>query len=92
MIVYIVFANWQFTHKGEEMEIEKGVPIPPKRRERNSWLPFFEKMEIGDSVFVTSSLRNQISVNAANYKRRHPNWNYTIRKVEGGRRLWRIEP
>jgi hypothetical protein len=67
----------------EEFKIEKGVPIPQPSMKR--WP--FDKMEIGDSFFsadkkVQSAAHSWAGINQAKM---------TVRKVEGGFRVWRIK-
>ncbi len=72
-------------------EIEKGIEIP------GSKYPFM-KMEVGDSFFVESKLnelaKNRNVLSAACYvfgQKTKSKSKFTVRKVEGGLRCWRIK-
>jgi len=58
------------------MEIEKGMPIPKSNRS------VLRDMEIGDSFFVER-------LGSFNFSTLRP-LKFTMRKVEGGYRIWRI--
>ena len=85
-----------------DMTIEKGVPLPKGRRERKfGFTATLLKMEVGDSVFIQNadqekptSARIQSNASARCYQvtRAHPAYQFTVRIVVGGFRIWRIEP
>jgi hypothetical protein len=52
----------------------------------------FEDMEVGDSIlFKEERQANSARIAAVRFaERHHPDWTYTLRKVEGGWRLWRV--
>lgn len=68
--------------------IEKGIPLKP--RQRGSWQPIFQSMEIGDSFKFEGKpgpMRNQ-----AHAWGRSLNRKFTIRKQDDGSyRCWRIK-
>ena len=69
------------------MKIEKGIPIPSVNKQRSKWWPITNEMQVGDSVFFENSvdaerLRCHMKVNKIPY---------TLRKIEGGTRVWRKE-
>jgi len=68
------------------LEIEQGIDIPASRTR----YPFSD-MEPGDSIFFPSA-KNALSarVAAVRYAQKHnPGWVFTLRKINGGWRLWR---
>lgn len=69
------------------IQIEKNVVIPDKTK--SSKYPW-DKMNVGDSFFVAdisiTTLCAGASINAKRTGRK-----YTVRKVEGGAEVWRIE-
>ena len=69
-----------------EFKIEKGVPIPKKGREKKVWP--FDEMAVGDSFFVTADLHGRAQTAASWYSRRDRK-KFTVRKVDGGYRVWR---
>ena len=74
----------------QDIEIEKGIPIPAARG-----LSFpkiaFQNMEINDSVHIEAPSHHSISARLASFKKSHPGWNFTVRRsVDGGFRIWRI--
>jgi hypothetical protein len=69
------------------IEIEKGVPITGKSRQR---FPF-KDMEVGDSFFIKDGKNKSAYSSAAGFARRHPAFAFTVRKINGGIRVWRIE-
>lgn len=70
-------------------EISSDVPLPiTLRRTRWPWA----SMKVGDSFLVQDiGDRGSIASAASYYGKRHPGFKVTIRKVEGGLRVWRIE-
>jgi len=73
-----------------EFKIEKGVPVPLKKgRNRSSKYPF-KDMEIGDSFHVVGMKRGALGSRAVFYRKEHPGWDFTVRTVDGGTRIWRI--
>lgn len=70
----------------DEFKVEKHVPVPPPR----AIYPWSE-MEVGDSFFVDDPrLRERIS-SAAAKERQRSGKRFTVRKVRGGLRVWRVE-
>lgn len=79
-----------------DFKIEKGVPVPSGRGNKNNRFPFLE-MGIGDSFFVPitdtddfTGARNRIAQAATHFKNRNAGYNFTTKKEEGGVRCWRI--
>jgi hypothetical protein len=74
-----------------DFKIEKGLPIPPGKG-RGGMYPF-DQMEAGDSFFVADDpgiKGTSVSNSAASYERKH-NKKFSVRKVEGGWRCWRVK-
>ena len=73
-------------------DIEKGVPIPPRRGNGiASKFPFAE-MKPGDSFFAKGVKAGALSSAATGWKTRHqPKWKFCTRTVEGGSHIWRLE-
>ncbi len=82
------------------IEIEQGIPMPPPRKSGggggNQKYPW-EGMQIGDSFFVPQPpgitlAKLQIRVNgSAAPAGKRLGTRYTVRQVEGGVRVWRVE-
>jgi hypothetical protein len=74
-----------------EPAIERGVPIPDKRnggrRRMNHYKPLLMKMRRGDSIFFPG--RSSSSVWMAGFTA-FGSGNYTVRKENGGARIWRL--
>ena len=73
-------------------EIEKGMPIPEIQRPRRPINYPWKEMQIGDSFFIPLGVttRNAIAL-SAEYQGRTTEKRFTIRTVEGGVRVWRVE-
>ena len=71
-------------------QIEKDVPVAPKRGGRGGEYPF-AAMEIGDSFFVPGDAhRTQYRVSSAvSHYAARTGRKFTTRRVEGGVRCWR---
>lgn len=69
------------------MQIDSGVAMPIGRTK----YPFRE-MDVGDSIlFKDHNKANSARVSALRFVRMHePAWEFRVRKVEGGWRLWRV--
>jgi hypothetical protein len=68
------------------MKIEKGVPLPPKRK-REATYPF-ANMAVGDSFLMPDFIVNATSI-ACTYARRG-GFKVATRKTRDGVRVWRI--
>lgn len=72
-------------------QIEKNIPIPGVAA-RNTKYPFLQ-LEVGDSFFVPcaeeqkKSFRGRLAGRVVKIKDRK----FTVRSVDGGMRVWRIE-
>lgn len=71
----------------EAIQIEQNVRFPVGR----GVYPFGD-MDLGDSFLLTTERRaNAARVASIRYvKKYQPTWEFKVRKVEGGWRLWRI--
>lgn len=85
-----------------DFQVEKDVPIPEGRQGRESKYPFRE-MEVGDSFLVApevdellgeqedfAKVRGRVSNVAYKYGKEHDK-KFTVRQVEEGIRVWRVE-
>jgi hypothetical protein len=74
--------------------IDKGIPVPPLRM-RHSKYPWAE-MVVGDSFFIEAAAAD-LKARAANLSRgatsagKQLGRRFTVRKADGGVRVWRIE-
>ena len=75
------------------VEIDRGMPLPKKRHPKYPW----SEMKIGDSFFVESRpdisdqrLQQKIAECVWGRKKAHGG-NFTVRRVDGGVRVWRTE-
>lgn len=68
------------------MKVDKGIPAPQPREVVE--YPY-EQMDVGDSFFVEGGTLNRMC-----YRNRRAGeklgWRFTVRKVEGGVRVWRV--
>jgi hypothetical protein len=77
-----------------KIKIEKGVPIPQTRGNRNLYP--FKKMGVGDSFFILDksnpkkTLRNVCSA-ASFFKKKNPKYKFHSRSYVTGVRVWRVE-
>lgn len=81
------------------MQIEKNIPKPKKEINlpgKKRKYPFPD-MKIDDSFLVELSdldynkKRQNIATACNLYKKKNPKFNFTVRKVDSGIRVWRIE-
>lgn len=78
-----------------EPKIEKGIPVPPRYTKpvTGKLYVILEKMEVKDSVMIPNGfLASEVKTrgNLSSYARKTKK-NFTIRKVEGGLRIWRTK-
>lgn len=72
------------------IKIDKGIPVPPENSHASKYP--FDLMEIGDSFFVSAEerkpdhMRSTASIHGKRIQKR-----YSVRKVENGTRVWRVE-
>jgi hypothetical protein len=71
------------------ISVEKGIPIESKVGRGAAARYPFAQMEVGDSFFVPGKRSGQLS-NHCSYQRLKTGRRFTIRKVDGGVRVWRI--
>lgn len=74
--------------KNGKIEIETGVPLPHKGRWRALYP--WRDMIIGDSFFVPGKTPKTMTGSAA-HARKQLGFKFTLRSVDGGVRVWRIE-
>jgi hypothetical protein len=87
-----------------EPKIEKGIPLPSYHYYKKQELPYHKlwlKLAPGDSVFYelngkedsVERLRGRIQSWRQSFLDRNKNlkWTVTIRQVEGGFRVWRVD-
>ena len=74
----------------DDLTIEKGIPIPPKRHTINKgWVATLRRMEVGDSVLFEN--RKQAGGAIQELKRNKDPRKFVTRTVDGGIRVWRFE-
>ena len=86
------------------MKIDKNIPKPPKKQKQKSDVSPGAKrkyplpgLKIDDSfLFECSSvdyarIRQNVASACNAYKKKNPSYNFEVRKVEGGVRVWRVE-
>ena len=76
-------------------KVEKNVPLPKKRRGREGTSIYpFQQMGVGDLFFVSATQTEQAlyinRIRSAGDKLREKGMHFSVRKVEGGVRCWRI--
>lgn len=83
--------------KGSEPPVEKGLPIPARNAMHRKWP--FAKMESGDSFFVAcgddvgnQTVRAMFSSASTWLRNNRPEWKASVRRVEGGVRVWLLAP
>jgi hypothetical protein len=80
------------------MKIDKNIPLDISKTNKGARCkyPFYE-MKMGDSFFLEAKeddiarVRNNISIACNSFKKRHKEYNFAIRTVKDGLRVWRIE-
>lgn len=72
-------------------KIEKNIQIPLKRTRKYP----FDEMEVGDSFMIegyTPKKIVSITSSANSFCKTHRNgWKFTVRKIEGDIRIWRVK-
>ncbi len=69
--------------------VEKGIPIPGRRKDRTVTVPL--ELKIGDSILIAdASGADHPDVRAWSQSLRRQNYNILSRSVDGGVRIWRI--
>lgn len=72
--------------KNQRVPIEHDIPIPPKTRELYGW----RNMEVGDSKFFADRFVWDVNVMVWRAAKHH-GFKFTLRKLKGGVRVWRIK-
>lgn len=70
-----------------QIKIDKGVPIPPQKRNDYRKYPF-KNLSIGDSFFIEEKY-SKVAPSASAHGRRYKK-QFTARIENGGTRVWRI--
>ena len=70
------------------IEIETGIPIPPRSRGRQDKYPW-RTMAVGNSFIAKDAKSSSMSTLIAAAQKRNGH-KYTRRAVEGGVRIWRV--
>ena len=72
---------------GSHPKIDKGIPVPS----RTSAFSFIQKMEVGDSFYLSSKQYNvKTAVNSARSAAYSFDMSLTARADHGGVRIWRV--
>lgn len=71
-------------------KVDKNIPIPEKTIFCNRKYPFNE-MQIGDSFLVKNKSMPVVSAAKSGFVKKNPNYQFTMRKVKDGIRVWRIK-
>lgn len=78
-----------------EIEIERGVRLPPRLPRQPVTIYPWAKLRIGNSftVSIDPEVRRKAQIAASTYKRRNPGWCYTTRleHEDGVMRIWRTK-
>ncbi len=69
--------------------IDRDIPIPNVALKKEGIYPW-EQMEVGDSFFVSREESLKVSAAAASRKKRHPDFDYVMRRDGAGTRIWRV--
>ncbi len=77
--------NKNKTNKTSPFKVESGVTQMPRSK-----YPF-ASMKIGDSFFAPNLIASKVRASAGAYAQRFPGFFFSVRKVEGGIRVWRVE-
>lgn len=74
-------------------EVEREIPIPNSVTGRGSCKYPIVDLDIGESFLIPGTIKNAHSRATAlvNYWQRKLRRRYTVRKVDGGVRVWRVE-
>lgn len=79
-------------------ELENNVPFPPLRKLYAKPTRYgLVEMEIGQSFLIpcehedSQLIRSRLTANISYLRKKHPERRFTVGKVEGGVRCWRIE-
>ena len=74
------------------MKIEHGIEIPARTTtlKGRSKYPLAD-MKVGDSIFLPGNSGTVLTQAAGNYRRRGGSGKFTVRKVRGGYRCWRLK-
>lgn len=79
-------------NKIDELVIEKGIPLPPRRLSSILVRTLLSKMEVGDSVLLANLTKSVDTTTQPYYNAaRYLGIRVTYRKVEGGVRIWRVK-
>jgi hypothetical protein len=70
-----------------EVKIEKNIPLPKQRVRKYP----FENMKVGDSFYSEVAPSSLLTCAKHFCKKYYPNWNFTVRKINKGARIWRTK-
>jgi len=74
-----------------EFEVEKGIPVVPRRGPARGRKYPFAAMEVGDSFLAPGYARNRINASVYRWKSSHLGQQFAIRAVDDGCiRVWRV--
>lgn len=71
--------------------IESGIPLPGPSGSRGESIYPFERMSVGDSVFIEGAKSSGKEYAAARVCGKRKGMRFTARTVEDGVRIWRVE-
>jgi hypothetical protein len=78
----------------EEFKIERGIPVPLLPQFLREKMPL-EKMEVGDSFFVSGNKNGktiqEVKISVRNALPKKTKRRFLCRVIDGGVRVWRVE-
>jgi dUTPase len=73
----------------DDVKIDKGIPLPQKSTRISKGYDLYQKMEVGDSVFVSDSQRTMLH-DAIRSMEGTSKGKLSTRREDSGFRVWRI--
>ena len=73
------------------MKIEKGIPIPQRRRHKGKWINVVSLMEVGDSILLDCKSASDSDAMACVAAGRNIGFKLSVRTLSEGVRVWRVQ-
>jgi len=75
-----------------KIKIEKGIPMPSKMQQKDEFLTFFTRMNIGESFESSVKNRNKCRYAATDFEKDNPEIKFRVRLMDDRKtfRMWKI--
>lgn len=72
-------------------DAKPSLPPDVTKRDKGEVRRALEALKVGYAVFLENAIADHVSKVANRVRHKNPEYNFTVRKVKGGVRVWRLK-